>query len=147
MIESPKVGVGVLVWRGEEVLLVRRKAVHGGGSWSTPGGHLNPGETPESCARREASEETGVELAGVQFRAITNDVFESDGVHYVTIWMEGNHLRGEPTVQADYELSDVAWFRWDALPSELFLPFSNLLAGRCYPSHRGGLEGIVPGVA
>lgn len=144
MIESPKVGVGVLVRRGEEVLLVRRKAVHGGGSWSTPGGHLDPGETPESCARREASEETGVELAGVRFRAITNDVFESEGLHYVTIWMEGDYLRGEPTVQADYELAEVAWFRWDALPSGLFLPFSNLLAGRCYPSHRGGLEGIVP---
>lgn len=147
MIESPKVGVGVLIRRGEEVLLVRRKAVHGDGSWSTPGGHLNPGETLESCARREASEETGVELAGVQFRAITNDVFEPDGIHYLTVWMEGKYLRGEPTVRADYELSEVAWFRWDALPSQLFLPFSNLLAGRCYPSHRGGPEGIVPGAA
>lgn len=147
MIESPKVGVGVLIRRGEEVLLVRRKAVHGDGSWSTPGGHLNLGETLESCARREASEETGVELAGVQFRAITNDVFEADGIHYVTIWMEGDYLRGDPTVRADYELSEVAWFRSDALPSKLFLPFSNLLAGRCYPSHRGGPEGIAPGVA
>lgn len=147
MRESPRVGVGVVIRRGDEVLLVRRRAVHGDGSWSTPGGHLDPGETPESCAQREALEETGIELDAVQFRAITNDVFETEGVHYVTIWMEGEYLDGEPTVRAGYELAEVRWFSWDALPSELFLPLSNLLTGRCYPSHRGGLEVIRAGAA
>ena len=147
MAESPRVGVGVVIRRGGEVLLVRRRGAHGTGTWSTPGGHLDLGETPESCARREALEETGVQVAAVEFRAMTNDLFETEGVHYVTIWMEGEYSRGDPTVRAGYELAEVRWFSWDALPSELFLPLSNLLAGRCYPSHGGGLEAVRAGAA
>jgi 8-oxo-dGTP diphosphatase len=92
-------------------------------------------------------EETGVQLAAVEFRAMTNDVFETEGVHYVTIWMEGEYLGGEPTVRAGYEVAEVSWFSRDALPGELFLPLSNLLAGRCYPSHAGGLEAVGAGAS
>ena len=33
---DPKVGVGVIFTRGGTVLLLRRKFVHGAGSWPTP---------------------------------------------------------------------------------------------------------------
>ncbi len=56
---DPRVGVAVLIHRGEHLLLIQRKNVHGAGSWSTPGGHLEYGETPEECARLKAKEETG----------------------------------------------------------------------------------------
>lgn len=133
MIEEPRVGVGIIIKRGDEVLLLRRHGVHGGGSWSTPGGHLDHGETPEQCAVREALEETGVEVVDVRFRAVTNDVFESEGRHYITIWMEAEYRAGHPGVNAAHEMSSVGWFRWDRLPSPLFLRLANLLAGRCYP--------------
>jgi len=129
----PTVGVGILIRRDDAVLLIRRKNVHGSGSWSTPGGHLDHGEAPEACAAREALEETGVEVGDVRFRAITSDVFETEGKHYVTIWMEGEYQAGEPFVNAAYEISEVGWFRWDRLPSPLFLPLQNLLEGRCHP--------------
>lgn len=131
--DHPRVGVGVLIHRGDEVLLVRRRAVHGAGTWSTPGGHLDFGESPETCARREALEEVGVTIGEVRFRAITNDVMDSEGRHYITLWMEGEHVHGEPAPVADYELSDVRWFRWKELPETLFLPFANLVGGECYP--------------
>ncbi|MBT8397074.1 MAG: NUDIX domain-containing protein, partial [Gemmatimonadetes bacterium] len=107
--------------------------VHGSGSWSTPGGHLDYGESPEACAVREAKEETGVVVSHVTFRAITNDIFETDGRHYITVWMEGQHQMGEPVVNAPHEMSEVGWFRWDELPAPLFLSLENLLSGRCYP--------------
>jgi len=134
--QGPKVGVGVIVRRADEVLLVRRAGAHGSGTWSTPGGHLEPGETPEHCAARETREETGVEIDDIRFRAVTNDVFEDDGKHYVTLWMEGRYRAGEPVIGAAYEMSEVGWFRWNRLPTPLFLPFRNLLAGRCYPDDR-----------
>lgn len=136
MQDGPRVGVGIIIWKGENVLLVRRQGAHGSGTWSTPGGHLDRGETLEQCAVREAREETGVEVDQVRFRAITNDLFEFEDRHYVTVWMEGEYSGGEPVAIATDELSVVEWFHWDELPTPLFLPLENLLAGRCYPSAR-----------
>lgn len=133
LLNAPRVGVGVIVTDGAQVLLLRRKNVHGAGSWSTPGGHLDFRESPEDCAIREAKEETGLDIADIRFRAITNDVFEAEGKHYITIWMEGAYAGGEPMVNAPYESEEVAWFAWDALPQPLFLPFQHLLGGACYP--------------
>jgi 8-oxo-dGTP diphosphatase len=131
--------VGVLVWKGDEILLVHRRGVHGDGTWSAPGGHLDPGETLEACAAREALEETGVEVTSVRFRAITNDVFRAEGLHYITVWMEGEWTAGDPAPLAEYELSKTRWFPRDELPGNLFPPLINLVRGRCYPEERGGL--------
>ena len=128
----PRIGVGVIIERDKRVLLVKRKNAHGAGSWSTPGGHLEFSENPEQCAIRETKEETNLEITDVKFRAITNDFFEDLGLHYITIWMQGSAVSGEPIVNAAYEMSEVRWFAWDELPDELFLPFRNLIAGKGY---------------
>lgn len=112
---------------------MKRRNSHGDGTWSNPGGHLEYGETPEECAIRETQEETGVTIADVTFRAITNDLFEAQGKHYITIWMEGRYVSGEPTINSQREMSEVGWFSWNALPQPLFLPLENLLAGRSFP--------------
>ena len=138
MKDGPSVGVGVIVRRGEEVLLVRRDGVHGAGTWSTPGGHLDPGESLEACAAREAREETGVEVQHVRFRAVTNDVFEEEGRHYVTVWMEAELAAGEGEPRDTDELSEVGWFPPDELPRPLFLPLATRLEGRCQPPGAGG---------
>lgn len=134
MERHPRIGVGIIIVKDGEVLLLRRASVHGSGTWSTPGGHLDHGETLEECAAREAMEETGIEVTDIRFRAITNDVFEEDGRHYLTVWMEAEHRSGKPEVRAAHEMSDVGWFSWDRLPSPLFLPLRNLLEGRCHPA-------------
>jgi 8-oxo-dGTP diphosphatase len=128
----PRVGVSIVITRGEEVLLLRRANVHGAGTWSTPGGHLEFGETPEACAAREAFEETGVQVANVRFIGLTNDVFDENR-HYITIWMRGEYLSGEAHVAAEYESIEVGWFRWEALPGPLFLSLQHLLGGESYP--------------
>jgi 8-oxo-dGTP diphosphatase len=94
MKERPGVGIGVIVTKGDHVLLLRRTNVHGSGTWSTPGGHLDFGESPEDCAIREVKEETGVEVAEVEFRAVTNDFFAAEGKHYLTLWFQAKHKAG-----------------------------------------------------
>lgn len=127
---QPRVGVGCVVRRGTELLLVRRHGAHGEGTWSSPGGNLDFGEDPASCAAREAAEETGVEVGSPRFVGLTNDVFEAEGRHYVTLWFEAEPQAGEARVRAGDELSEVAWFEEGALPEPLFLPLRNLLEGR-----------------
>ncbi|HEU0003478.1 MAG TPA: NUDIX domain-containing protein [Ktedonobacteraceae bacterium] len=130
----PQVGVGVIITKGDQVLLMKRKGSHGDGAWSMVGGHLEFGESLEECAIREVKEEVAVTITDITFRAITNDLFETEGKHYVTIWMEGRYVSGEPLMQAVNEMSAVSWFSWNALPEPLFLPLEHLLTGRCYPA-------------
>lgn len=132
MSQPPKVGVAIIVTRNDQVLLMKRKGPHGTGTWSTPGGHLDFGETLEQCAAREAKEEVGIEVIDIRFRTVTNDIFESSSRHYVTLWMEGTSI-GEPTIAAEREVSEIGWFAWDALPEPLFLPLENLIKKNSYP--------------
>jgi len=127
----PGVGIGVVVLRGREVLLVRRRH-HGAGSWATPGGYLDPGEGFEACAVRETEEETGVRIADPEVVAVANDVHE-DGKHNVTVWLAARIEAGEARVASD-ELDAVAWFPWDALPEPLYRSTSNFFGGHAYPS-------------
>ncbi|MFP4519939.1 MAG: NUDIX domain-containing protein, partial [Oceanicaulis sp.] len=43
-------GVGLVVWRGEDVLLIRRGKPPFEGRWSIPGGRVEPGESLEAAA-------------------------------------------------------------------------------------------------
>ncbi len=138
MTARPSVGVGVVVTRGDHVLLVRRRWPPGAGTWSTPGGYLDYGETPAECAVREAAEETGVRVESPRFVAVTNDLFPEDGRHFVTIWMEAAHAGGEAALAAADELSEVRWFSWRDVPQELFPPLARLLAGDSLPPERLG---------
>lgn len=132
MTEKPQVGTAIILTKNDKVLLMKRKGPHGKGTWSTPGGHLEFGETLEECARREAAEEVGVEVVDIRFRAVTNDLFEETGKHYITIWMEGKSL-DEPFIAAEREVEEIGWFAWDALPQPLFLTLENLVKENSYP--------------
>jgi 8-oxo-dGTP diphosphatase len=132
MNQDPKVGIGIIITKDDQVLLMKRKGPHGKGTWSTPGGHLDFGETPEGCAAREAKEEVGLDVVDMRFRAVTNDLFEATGKHYITIWMEGKSI-GEPFIAAEEEVAEIGWFAWDSLPQPLFLTLENLLKANSYP--------------
>ena len=133
MNQQPQVGVAIIITKKDRVLLMKRKGPHGQGTWSTPGGHLEFGETPEEGAAREAKEEVGVDVVDIRFRAVTNDLFETAGRHYITIWMEGRSVSGEPGIAAEREVSEIGWYEWDSLPEPLFLPLANLIKANSYP--------------
>jgi 8-oxo-dGTP diphosphatase len=131
----PGVGVALLIRRGEQLLLVKRRGSHGAGTWSPPGGYLEFGERPEECAIREAREETAVDVGDLRFLGITNDIFP-EGKHHVTLWFEAGYLSGEPRV-AEREASEIGWFAWTDLPEPRFIPFEHLLAAESYPPFNG----------
>lgn len=60
--ERPWVGVGVVVWQENRVLLVRRAKAPRRGQWSIPGGMQHIGETAAQAGIREVNEETGLDI-------------------------------------------------------------------------------------
>ena len=124
---SPQVGVGVLIVQNGCVLLGKRKGAHGAGTWSAPGGHLEFGESIEECARREVLEETGLELQNIQYGPFTNNVFEADNKHYVTVFVLASSVGSEAKLLEPDKCEGWSWFEWSALPEPLFPPLSTLL--------------------
>ncbi len=124
----PRIGIGVIVRDGDQVLLGLRHGAHGEGTWSFPGGHLEFRENIEDCAAREVLEETGLRVSQLQHGPYTNDFFETDDKHYVTLWVIAKYAGGEPQRCEPEKCLEWRWFRWTELPRPLFLPIKNLLA-------------------
>lgn len=122
----PRVGVGVIVLKGNKVLLHKRKNAHGDGTWSFPGGHLEFNETIEDCAKREVMEETGISLKNIRLGPYTNDIFKKEGKHYITIYAIAEYESGRARVKEPEWAEKWGWFTWDNLPKPLFLPLRNL---------------------
>lgn len=131
--KNVRVGVGVIVKKDNEILMIKRINSHGAGTWSTPGGHIDYGESPVQCAIRECKEETDIDISNVRFKCITNDVFD-EGKHYITVWMQADYLSGEAKVNALNELNEIGWFEWGNLPFPLFKSMINLTNGDYYIS-------------
>ena len=125
-----RVGVAVIVTRGDRILLGQRKGAHGAGTWALPGGHLEFGESLEACARREVFEETGLRIDGIRRVDFTNDLFRAEGKHYVTLFVAADCGAGEPLLREPEKCARWEWFSGSSLPGPLFLPLRNFVAQR-----------------
>ena len=68
------VGVGILIRRGDEYLLIRRAAEPDRGMWSVPGGMVELGEKVSEAARREAKAETGLDVALIEDLGVVDKI-------------------------------------------------------------------------
>lgn len=129
MTETPKVGIGVIIVKDNKVLIGKRIGSHGKNTWSFPGGHLEKFETFKSCALREIKEETNldIELESENPVAITNDMFNEENKHYITLFLKAKIKSGEPKIMEPNKCLGWKWIEWDKLPKNLFLPIKNLI--------------------
>ena len=104
---APTPTVGVVCFRGSQVLLVRRGTAPMLGEWSLPGGRIESGERALDAARRELLEETGVtaEIQGVL--EVVDGIFPDIGRHYVLIdflavWRVGEPRAGDDAAEARF---------------------------------------------
>jgi ADP-ribose pyrophosphatase YjhB (NUDIX family) len=108
----PIVGVGVVVWHGERVLLVERGKPPRAGHWSLPGGAQQLGETVAQAAHREVMEEVGLEVALGDIVA-TVDLIErdpDDRVRYHYTLVDFVAEASSVTLRPGSDAADARWF-------------------------------------
>lgn len=137
MKQAPKVGVAVIISKNGKFLLGKRRGSHGEGSWCFPGGHLEFNESWEDCAKRETLEETNLSIKDIRFAAATNDIFQKEQKHYITIFMFAGQISGELKLMEPDKCEKWEWFDWDKLPQPLFIPIQNLIKSNFQPGFPG----------
>jgi len=123
---NPVPAAGVILARGNEVLLVRRRYAPREGAWCLPAGFMEYGETPERCARRELFEETGLRarltgLFGV-YAGLDDPRVRTVLIVYTAARVSGRLVPGD-----------------DALDAK-FYPLARLPREIAFESHRRALE-------
>jgi len=107
--DRPIIGIGVIVFRGEDVLLIRRSKPPNKGGISLPGGGQDLGETVRQAAAREVMEETGLEVEVTHLvdvvDAIRGDTAGRIKFHYTLVdfaaeWRSGEAMAGSDAEEA-----------------------------------------------
>ena len=97
--------VGVICFRCDDVLLIKRGTAPRKGEWSIPGGRIESGESERDAALRELFEETGI-MAALETKAATIDAnFEGFNYRlhdYAARWISGEPRFGDDAADARF---------------------------------------------
>ena len=101
------VGVAVVIFREERMLLAKRGKEPSQGKWSIPGGRLELGETIFEAARREVLEECSVDIE-VENVIDADDIIIRDDegkvkYHFADIYIKAKYISGDAKAKSDVD--------------------------------------------
>jgi 8-oxo-dGTP pyrophosphatase MutT (NUDIX family) len=123
------VGAAILVLDGQNrLLMMKRSDIR---AWGIPGGATEPGEVVENAARREALEETNLEIGEMSLFGVFSgpELYfkypNGDEVYNVTIVYLSRDWHGE--VQLNDEHTAWRWFPVHEIPEDLSPPIRPII--------------------
>jgi 8-oxo-dGTP diphosphatase len=110
----PQLAVSAVIFRDDQILLVRRARSPGLGFYSLPGGRVEFGESLHAALHREVDEETGlkIEIIGLAgWREVLPGT--TGGGHYLIMSFAARWIAGEPVLNDEHD--DFKWLAPDGL--------------------------------
>lgn len=119
---NPVPTVDLIIEYNEGIILIERKNPPDG--WALPGGFVDYGETLESAARREAKEETGLDVELIrQFHAYSDP--QRDPRHHTITIVFVAHAKGRP--KAGDDAKEIGIFTENILPDKIAFDHRTIL--------------------
>lgn len=116
----PRLGVGAVILDDENrILLILRKRHPEAGTWSIPGGKVEPYETLERAVVREIKEEVDLDVEIDRLLCTAETVAPETEEHWVSILYVVRVTGGTATNREPVALGDLQWFPLDKLPENL----------------------------
>jgi ADP-ribose pyrophosphatase YjhB (NUDIX family) len=110
---NPSPTVDVILQRDSKILLVRRKKDPFANKLALPGGFINEGETAEDAARREAKEETSLDVEPIEILGVYSDPKRDPRKHVMSVVFVGIIVGGSE--RAGDDASDIEWLELDGI--------------------------------
>jgi len=104
---NPTPTVDVILQRDSKVLMIRRKKDPFRGQLALPGGFVNEGETAEDAMKREAIEETSLEVEPIDILGVYSDPKRDPRKHIMTVVFVGIIVGGSD--KAGHDAASIEW--------------------------------------
>ena len=119
--EVTKLGVGLIILKGNKVLMSQRRNSHGSGSFAGPGGNIEYMESPKEAVLRELKEECGDSLSVSDPELLCVVHWEEyKPVHYIGFGFIANYLESKAEITEPEKFESWEWYDLDNLPQPLF---------------------------
>lgn len=116
---TTRIGIGIMIFKNNTILLGERLNALGAGEFGFPGGHLEYLEGFEACALREIKEECGITVTNIRFQLVAN-LIKYAPKHYAHIGLTADWQSGKPVVLEPQKCISWDWYSLDNLPKPLF---------------------------
>ena len=121
--KTPLLTVDIIISINDAIVLIARKnPPHG---WALPGGFVDYGESLETAAKREAKEETSLDIELIeQFHSYSDPNRDPRGHAVTTVFL----ARAKGTPKAADDAGQIGLFRRDALPEPIVFDHPEILS-------------------
>lgn len=121
------VSVGAVIKKGDKVLLINRRKFPF--AYTIPAGHLEKGESPEECIKREVEEETGLVIVNFELISHYEPIYDpcKGGVDYHEWYLFGAAYPGAG-LEMDSEGKEIGFYSPQEIKKlELTIPTNKFL--------------------